>query len=174
MKTITLITGLLLTSMMMFAQDSTSFTHLNHAGSEIDHPSSWSVDTSGQFGTSYLLMSGLESDQDQFRENMSFMIQDLAGMKLTLKKFTAISEGQLEKIFTDCKILTNETVKNDQGEHQVMIYTGKQGIYDLRFEQKFWVIDDKAYIITYTCEQAKYETFKAISEKMIGSFKLNL
>jgi hypothetical protein len=51
-----------------------------------------------------------------------------------------------------------------------MVYSGDQGIFHLKFEQYFWVINQQAYILTLTCEQNKSSDYKENGEKILNSF----
>ena len=44
------------------------------------------------------------------------------------------------------------------------------GMVENKFEQYYWVIDDKAFILTLTCEESQYNDFQVIGEKILNSF----
>ena len=50
------------------------FDHLNYS---ISYPSTWELNHDGQMGTSFIISSPLESDNDNFKENVNLVIQDL-------------------------------------------------------------------------------------------------
>lgn len=139
---------------------------------EIQYPSEWEENTSGQMGTSFILFSPLESDDDRFRENINLLIQDLQGQKMNLETYVALSENQVKTLVTNGEVLTSERKNNENGEHHKLVYNGTQGVFDLRFEQYFWVIDNKAYILTYTSEKDKSYTYKVLIDKVLNSFKM--
>ena len=53
----------------------------------INYPGNWELNKSGQMGTSFILFSPLSSEQDQFKENVNLLIQDLTGYNLDLDKY---------------------------------------------------------------------------------------
>ncbi|HWY11050.1 MAG TPA: PsbP-related protein [Bacteroidia bacterium] len=137
----------------------------------IQYPATWELNQSGQMGTSFILFSVLESAQDKFRENITLLIQDLTGKNIDLNKFTEISESQIKTLATNAHLIESKRIKKDTEYHKI-IYTADQGIFHLEFEQYYWVINDKAYILTFTSEHTKFENFKVTGEKILNSFKL--
>jgi hypothetical protein len=59
-------------------------------------------------------------------------------------------------------------------EFQKLIYTGKQGSNNLRYEQFFWLENNNAYVLTFTCEKAEYSYYKEIVGEILNSFELNI
>ena len=141
---------------------------------EIQYPSEWNENTSGQMGTSFILFSPIESETDKFRENVNLFIQDLLGQNIDLESYVTLSENQINALVTDVEILNSVRQHNENGEHHKLVYNGTQGVFELRLEQYFWIIGDKAYILTYTSEQDKYDKFKTLSDKILNSFKMKL
>ena len=136
----------------------------------IQYPDSWELNQNGQMGTSLILFSPLESRKDKFRENINLLIQDLSGYNLDLNEYAKISEGQIKTLVTNSILIESKRIKNGSNEYQRVIYTGDQGIFHLKYEQFFWVKNDKAYILTLTCEQDKFSVFKKVGEEILNSF----
>ena len=139
----------------------------------IDYPKDWELNESGQMGTSFILFSPLSSPKDQFKENVNLLVQDLTGYNLDLNGYVEISVGQIKTMITDGKIIESKRLKNQKLDYQKIIYTGKQGNYNLKFEQYYWVVDDKAFVLTLTCEETQFDNYKLTGEKILNSFKLN-
>lgn len=138
----------------------------------INYPDNWQLNKSGQMGTSFILFSPLSSEQDNFKENINLLIQDLTGHNLDLNRYVEISEGQIKTMITDGKIIESKKMTTKNLDYQKVIYTGKQGIFNLKFEQYFWVIADKAFILTFTCEESQFTNFQITGEKILNSFNL--
>jgi hypothetical protein len=148
-------------------------TTLNENGYSIQYPDSWDLNKSGQMGTSFILFSKPSSPQDQFKENVNLIVQDLSGQNLDLAKYVEISEGQIKTMITNGSLLDSKKLNSNGIEFQRVIFTGKQGIYDLKFEQYYWVEKQKAFILTLTCEIKEFDKYKETGEKILNSFKLN-
>jgi hypothetical protein len=139
-------------------------------GYSIQYPSTWELNQSAQMGTSFILFSPLENSQDQFRENVNLIVQDLTGQNIDLDKYSQISEEQVKTMITNSSLIESKRIKKHNGEYHRMVYTGDQDIFHLKFEQYYWVISDKAYVLTLTCEQDKFDYFKQIGENILNSF----
>ncbi|MBC7861746.1 MAG: hypothetical protein IAF38_02155 [Bacteroidia bacterium] len=144
---------------------------LAKANYSIQYPSAWELNESGQGGSSFILFSALEPGQDKFRENVNLLIQDLTGQNIDINKYTEISESQIKTKATNGKLIESKRIKTGKEYHKI-IYTADQGTLHLKFEMYYWVIANKAYLLTFTSEQTKFESFKATGEKILNSFKL--
>lgn len=143
---------------------------LNENNYSIQYPSNWELNQNGQMGTSFILLSSLENNKDQFRENVNLIIQDLTGRNIDLDKYSEISEGQVKTMITNSKLIESKRIKNGNKEYHQLIYTGDQGEYHLKFDQYYWVENEKAYVLTLTCEQSAFLNFKEIGENILNSF----
>ncbi len=165
-----LFTFLLLLPTVVYGQTvNNEWKTLDKPNFSIQYPATWELNQSGQMGTSFILFSALESDQDKFRENINLLIQE--GKNIDLNKFTEISESQIKTLATNAHIIESKRLKKDIEYHKI-IHTADQGIFHLEFEQYYWVINDKAYILTFSAEHTKFENFKTTGEKILNSFKL--
>ncbi|PWH84899.1 PsbP-related protein [Brumimicrobium oceani] len=138
----------------------------------IEYPESWELNTSGIMGTEFICFSPLTSEIDNFRENVNFMIQDISGFKLNLDQYVEISESQVKTIITNGKIIKSERIKVGENEFHKIIYLGQQGVFDLQFEQYFYVLEDNAYVLTFTFEVDQFEAYRKTGERIMNSFLL--
>lgn len=145
---------------------------LNEKKYSIQYPSSWELNHSGQMSTSFILFSPLENKNDQFRENINLLIQDLSGKNIDLDKYTEISEGQIKSMTKNSVIIESKRIKNGKDQYQKLIYMCDQGVFHLKFIQYYWVQKDNAYVLTFTCEQNKFMAFKELGENILKSFVL--
>ncbi|MEY2924312.1 MAG: hypothetical protein RLZZ337_860 [Bacteroidota bacterium] len=167
------ITGiiLLIANLTVFGQ-SNEWISLNEKNYSIQYPDNWELNQSGQLGTSFILFSELSSDTDRFKENVNLIIQDLAGYNIDLNGYVEISESQIKTMITDGNIILSNRIKQNKTEYHKIIYTGKQGIFNLKFEQLYWIQNDKAYVLTFTCEATEFNNFMAIGERILNSFEI--
>jgi hypothetical protein len=161
----------LIVNLSVFAQTN-DWNTLNEKNYSIEYPSDWELNKSGKMGTKFTLFSQLTSKNDQFKENVNLIVQDLTGHNIDLNQYVEISENQIKTMITDGNIISSERVKKDEKEFQRVIYTGKQGIYDLQFEQYYWVENNNAYVLTLTCEITVFTDFKNTGEKILNSFEI--
>ena len=146
-----------------------SLTESNYS---IRYPAGWTLDQSQQMGTRFIVLGPLASPEDQFRENVNLIIQDLSAYDLDLDQYVTLSEEQIETTITNASIQVSERMKRDGSAFQRMIYTGQQGIFDLKFEQYYWVEDDKAYVLTFTAEADQFDALQPIGEEILDSFRI--
>ena len=145
---------------------------LNESGYSIQYPENWELDKSGKMGLSLILLTKPSSPQDQFRDNVNMLIQDLQGQNINLDKYVEISEGQIITMVSNGNLLESKRLSENGSEFQKIIYTGDQGVYKLKFEQYYWIKNGKAYVLTLTCELEQFETYKVTGEKILKSFRL--
>lgn len=145
---------------------------LNETNYSIQYPENWELNKSGQMGSSFVLFSRLTSAQDKFKENVNLIIQSLQGQKINLDKYVEISEGQIKTIITNGNLIESKRLNINGHEFQKVVYTGDQGIYKLKFEQYYWVLNGQAYILTLTCEKSQFDAYKLIGERILNSFRI--
>lgn len=136
----------------------------------IQYPQGWELNESGQMGTAFILFAPLDSIQDQFKENVNLLIQNLSGLNVNLDKYAEVSAEQIKKSIMNSIIIENKRIKNSSEEYHLMIYTGDQGAFHLKFEQHYWIKDQKAYVLTLTCEQDKFTKYKDTGESILNTF----
>ncbi len=141
---------------------------IDDPGYSIEYPTSWELNQSGIMGASFLLFSPFESEDDIFRENLNLVEQDLTGLDLDLERYTELSISQLKKSIANFKI----RVSKPEGNYHWLVFDGDQGEVKLTFEQYYWVIDTKAYVLTFTTERDQYDNYKQVGKRMLKSFKL--
>jgi hypothetical protein len=138
----------------------------------VKYPGNWDIDRSGQMDTSFIIFAKQSSVEDKFRENVNLLIQNLSGLNIDLDKYVEISEGQIKTLITNGHILESKRLNAEGVPFHKEIYSGDQGTFKLKFEQYYWVKDEKAYVITFTTEINQFDSYKEIGEEILKSFKL--
>ena len=140
----------------------------------ITYPNNWELENPGQMGTNFILYSPIDSAKDNFRENINLLTQDLKGYNLDLDQFITISIEQIKTILTEGEMLESTKSTSNSLDYQKLIYKGKQGIYNLKFQQYIWVVQDNAFILTLTCEEDQFDNYLLVGKKILNSFKINM
>jgi hypothetical protein len=169
------LTPALLISSFCFGQTeskkaSTDWKTLDGPDYSVQYPFQWELSQNGQMGTSFVLFAPQESNEDLFKENVNLLIQDLTGYDLDLDKYTDLTLDQIKTMITNSSLIESKRLKKGLEEYQHLIYTGDQSVFNLQFEQYFWVKNNKAFILTFTSEQTKSAAYKEIGEKILNSF----
>jgi hypothetical protein len=81
--------------------------------------------------------------------------------------------NQVKTMIVNGEILESKRQNINGVNFHKMIFTGKQGIYNLKFEQYYFIEKGKAFILTLTCEINEFEKYKETGEKILNSFKIN-
>jgi serine/threonine-protein kinase len=143
---------------------------LKENGYSIKYPEDWTLDKSGQNVTSFIILSLPTSSQDQFRENVNLLVQDLTGLNIDLEKYAQISEDQIKRLATNGKLIEIAKQTANGIDFQKVVYTFDQGIFKLKCEQYYWIKSNKAYVLTLTCEIDQFNNFKEVGEQILNSF----
>jgi len=138
----------------------------------INYPENWELNGSGVMGTAFFLFSPLASEEDRFKENVNLIIEDLTGLGLNLQKYTEFSMNQLSSLITDGTLIENKTINDRKLNYQKVIYTGTQGVFNLKWEMYCWVYKEKAYVLTFTCEENEFANYQDVGEKILNSFQI--
>ncbi|MGQ1948381.1 hypothetical protein ACT3CD_14900 [Geofilum sp. OHC36d9] len=152
------------------AETSGSWISLDESDYSIQYPDTFNLDRSGQMGLSFILLSNQISQQDSFRENINLLIQDLSGQNIDLDKYVEISEEQIKTMITDGNLILSQRLTHKNKAFQKVIYTGKQGRFDLKWQQLYWVENKKAYVLTLTCELNQYDKYVSVAEDIMKTF----
>ncbi len=170
MKRILIFLAITMNSIFAFGQ--TEWKTLLEHSFKIEYPDNWELNKLGLMGTKFILFSKVSNSSDTFRENVNLITQDLAGLNIKLDQYVKISENQVKTLVTNGKIIESKRISDKGIEYHKMIYTGKQGAFNLKFIQYFWVIDNKAFVLTFTAEVDEFDNYVQVGNKIMDSFKI--
>ncbi|MGB1204533.1 MAG: hypothetical protein ACPG5B_02735 [Chitinophagales bacterium] len=162
---------LLCVSQIIFGQQ-TDWQHLKTAVYEIDYPSDWVLNQEGFMGTEFIIFSPTTSKKDKFQENISLIRQNL-GSAMTLEQYVELSENQIIEMMDNSKLLESNRIKQNGLDFHELKYHGSQGKSKLTFWQFFTIIDEEAYILTFTAAKKEFKTYEKVAKKIIASFELH-
>jgi len=145
---------------------------INRDNYTIRHPKNWTIDTTNLMGADLFIISQKESDSDKFRENVNVMVQDLKGLNIGLEKYVDISKEQIKSLLTNANIIESTRLHRGNYEFYKLIFSGVQGIFTLQTEQYYFLANEKAFVVTLTTEQTKYNSYEKIGEMILQSFEL--
>jgi hypothetical protein len=135
-------------------------------------PSNWKIDTSRQFGTDLFLISPKEDSLDNFVENFNTYIQDLNGLNYTLLKMGQESEIQIKRISNEVEIIESRLESDNQIPYYSLKYRSRQGIFLLLTEQRYYLINEAGFALTFTTQKGKENQYEYISNEIFNSFDL--
>jgi serine/threonine-protein kinase len=139
----------------------------------ISFDADWQLDTSRIAGSRFFLFSKPESNLDLFRENINLIIQNLSGLKMNMDQYIEVSLNQLEEYIPDCVVETSERSYINGNEIHKLIFTGSQNTSRLKFLQYVYIKEEKAYVLTFTGEQKKFDDYLERATNILNSFKFH-
>lgn len=137
---------------------------------EIRYPSDWSK-TEQVMGATAAFLSPQEGTSDDFQENVMINVQDISASPMTLEQYTQLGINQIKQIITDASIIESNTTTLGGNLAHDLVFTGKQGQYNLKWNQVFTVKNNKAYVLTYTAKMNTYDNFLEAAKEIKESFR---
>lgn len=171
-KKIVLLQLLKLLTISVLAQDSTNFEEeLIFKTSEfsISYPISMEIDTNGTDGLELVIYTKLESEQDNFRENINIMVQDLSGSNLELIDISGLI---FEELSQDGTIIENKIIQLVKYRYHKLLYSSNQNGISVIFLQHNILSDNKFYSLTFSSEEKEFDDLLPIMKKIMLSFEL--
>ena len=140
-------------------------------GFEVEYPEVWSRQNRDDFfATGVTFLSPLEDDSDEFKEQVSILVEDLPS-DVSLEQYTEESIAEIKKL-SDPNVGDAQTVDLGENEGRQIIYIGEVNNNTVQRMQTWSIKDNRAYILTYTARPNSYNTYLPTVEKMIESFNI--
>jgi hypothetical protein len=163
---------LLLISNICFAQTDTIFKQFTDKNFALQYPSNWDVNTTGKMGTALLVLSPLENEADNFKENVNVLIQEQQGITNTLENYRKVTELQFADKANNCNVLESEIFTNNHSRFYKALYTMKYGETMLKISAVCFIKNNKAYLATFTTTVDTYLQYKPIGDKILATFQV--
>jgi hypothetical protein len=145
----------------------------------IQYPSDWEKIEFNQIGSKLSIVvifrSPAENASDTKLENLVIQVGNLAFENIPLKEVVRANINNLNKTLIDFEIKesTAITVADGNSAHKI-VYTHreKENNVQTKIMQVVMIKNNKIYLITYTAEQGKYDSYLPTIQNMINSFEL--
>jgi photosystem II reaction center protein PsbP len=123
-------------------------------------------------GSDLFVFSPLENDTDKFKENVSVIIQNLAGQDIDLDKYKEISESQIASMGAVSELFESSKVRTGKGEYYKLKYAMNDGDFRVTVASHCYIRGERAYLVTFTSESGKYEQYKKTGDRILDSFEV--
>jgi eukaryotic-like serine/threonine-protein kinase len=139
-------------------------------GFRVDYPQNWSKENRDDFwATGVVFSSPLENDADQFKEQVSVLVEDLP-QNLALAEYTEQSLAEIKQL-SDPTIGQAQSITMGANEGRQIVYHGEENGNTVQRMQTWSVSENRAYVITYTAIPESYDDYLPTVEKIIKSFE---
>ncbi len=150
-----LVTVFLIGNIVFGQNDEVIWNTLTKKDYTINYPSNWQLKGSIGVYNEFVILSPITSRNDRVRENVNLVIQPTYS---SLKEHFSEMVYDLKRAYPNIRVQVSEKV----GNYYKGIFEVHQNNLNFRVEQRLWVRDNKAYILTFTCEKEQYWNYSKI------------
>lgn len=129
-------------------------------GISIEAPVGWLVQYT-QSPTVFMMYSPLENN-DTFQENGNIVVEDLP-TPYTIPEYMDLSIEFLQSVYTDYKLLEREGNR--------LVITGHVGDILVQQVQFYHIVDNTAYVLTFTSNPLNFKRYTAVFNSIAQSVK---
>ncbi len=137
----------------------------------IAYPADWRVK---ELGKVTMFLSGLESREDRFAENVEVVVEDLSGQgDVSLFDYHRKSIGSAPRLLKDFKVLEEAKTEFVGREAIAVLYTATVKEKKFRFKKYTLLVGQDAYSLTYTAQNEDFDKFLPVAEKIMRSLQVS-
>jgi hypothetical protein len=139
----------------------------------IKYPKAWTLTTVNEVNAEFFLTASGQEGSD-FYNNFNLMIQDLSitGENIDIERYTEITKVQIEENIGKDALLYVKNGKNTFGEFRDISYSGNFRGIDIKWKQRYYIVNNKAYLLTYTAHISTFDKHLVEMDAVFESFKL--
>lgn len=163
------IIALLLISSPLIAETMETYASQEN-GFSIDFPTTWEK-KQGLMGIDVMAFAPFDSPEDILRENTNILVSTLE-TSMTSKEFVRQNLDGLEQILTDFVLEDQQEITLDGVKGTMILYRHKYNEIPLQVAQYLILVDNQAYIITFSSTPQDFPSYKPTFDAIIKSFKL--
>jgi len=137
----------------------------------VTYPQSWVIDTSGNSGMDFLILSPFNYEDDSFNDFVNLAIMPMYGSGKNLDTYIADVVRDIPFFYTKAIITKNNKEKKSGKDCYVLTYAGMLNTFPTAIHQYIWFENEKSYTLTYTAEQGSFEKWFKNAERIMDSLK---
>jgi hypothetical protein len=112
-----------------------------------------------------------ETETDDFLENVNILVQDLSSSPMNLEQYTELTRKQINDYAGPQALLSLKGAVLAGKPCMECMYEMKYNDRNLKFKQYWFILDNQAYLFTYTAEPASFSKYEATATRIMKSFK---
>lgn len=141
---------------------------------KIKYPEKWEKQESQNtlINDVVVFLAPKNNSADSFQEQITVSIEDLP-KPMSLDEYNQSSINLIKTNFNDVKILeeNSKTFANNRGH--TVIFDAQDGPKATKIMQTWTLMNNKAYVLTYTAEKSEYSEYIKTAEEMMNSLEIN-
>lgn len=131
-------------------------------------PSTWQKDETGRDNTLIIVYAPVDNSRDRYRENVNIISSMLDGQSTDLGFWGEKNKGSIKHNMPNAKLLYSR-LEEEKGYFE-MSFKDVQQHRQLKWLQRFYVHNNRGYILTFSCEEDKYDQYYPEVLKLLNSF----
>ncbi|MBX7094268.1 MAG: hypothetical protein K1X56_06065 [Flavobacteriales bacterium] len=146
------------------------WTTVKTAEFSISHPKDWTTEPTEDPLIRFFVKEPLESSNDAFAENFNFLVQPNLDPIITLDSIISEIKGTFASQTNAEFIYAKRLKKSGMDYGQICVRMVVEGM-QLRIIQKFALVGNSMYLLTFVGEDRRYSTNYKVYDKVIESFQ---
>jgi eukaryotic-like serine/threonine-protein kinase len=141
-------------------------------GIKINYPASWIHEL--HFGNIVTFLANVESgsSSDTYPAGLGIKVQHLMSKNISLTQVTSVQIKNLTQNHPEFKLIESTDTKIGGTLAHKIVFSATDSKKHQRQAMQIWTLrGDKAYLITYKAEPAKYSEYLPTIQKMVDSFQ---
>ncbi len=156
------------------SEDKNLYTN-KELGFSLEYPKNYTLTKKNRFGIFIEIYPNEKNPDGVFQENLFLITNDVADHKnkIDLDQYVDLNIKKIKKVSKKINIISSEetTLNGYPAQKIVLTGTGENG--DLKWMQKYTIINNRGYIFTYDARPDKYDNYLEEFEKIIDSFNIS-
>jgi len=144
----------------------------NEYNFSIEYPADWQV-REGFMGSAAAFFTPTKTEADGFSDYLMVTVEDTSPYLLSLDDYWNISVEQVRRVIPDANITDSAGTTLSGQEAEMIVFTGTQGSYRLKWLVVYTIREDRIYSLTYTAEEDNFKEYLSDMEDAISSFEIN-
>lgn len=140
----------------------------------IHYDKDWAIDTSGNAGTDFMILSKLQDEEDQYEDALTLTTLLYNASENALKTFSEQHINDLKLFYQEITISNDEYITHGGAPCRHYVVKGKFSNVGVILEEYVWAINDKVYLLTYNSQTEGYEKLSETAKKMFQSFRFKI
>ena len=141
---------------------------------KIKYPEKWEKQESQNTLISdvVVFLAPKKNSTDSFQEQITVSIEDLP-KPMSLDEYNQSSINSIKNNFNDVKILEENAKSFANNRGHTVIFDAQDGQKATKIMQTWTLMNNKAYVLTYTAEKSEYSEYINTAEAMMNSLEIN-